>query len=79
MAKFEKLDRGEKPPEDQDWVLIEVGAKGGFYVSATQAGARDATFSTSEALANRAAADDLAQKLALERGLDTIFTKGIDA
>jgi hypothetical protein len=59
--------------------LIEMGAKGGFYVSATRAGSKDVTFRTSEPLANKAAAEELALMLALERGLGTIFTKGFDA
>ena len=38
MAKLERLDRGVSPPDDHDWVMIERGASGGYYVRSSTAG-----------------------------------------
>lgn len=77
MAEIEQLGGGQNPPEDQDWLLIEQGAAGGFYVTYCIGTAKAAINGRSDALATAKAAFILARQWAEEKGIATIFSKGV--
>ena len=78
MAEIEVLEAHQEPPETEDWIMVDRGAAGGFYVHHSLADAKEGGFfGTSVALATKSAALELAQKLASKHGCDTIYTKGI--
>ena len=77
MADIEILGPHVEPPEDQDWVKVDKGTLGAYFVHASIAGGKGAAFSTSEPLANKAAAMELAQQIASQHGIAVIHTKGL--
>jgi hypothetical protein len=68
------LAAGQQPPIDQDWILVERGAAGGFYVSW---GKSEGTIGRSDAPKTAQAALEYAGKLAQQRGVKAIYSKGV--
>jgi hypothetical protein len=74
MTNTVYLTAGQQPPTDQDWILVERGAAGGFFVSWGKAGA---AVGRSDAPKTAQAALEYAGKLAQQRGVKTIYSKGV--
>ncbi len=77
MADIEKLEAHQEPPEDCDWIKVDRGAAGGYYVHISIAAQNRVTLSTSVPLAESRYAMELAEVLASRNGIKTVYTKGI--
>ena len=76
MAEMAFLGKGQEPPEDQDWVLVE-GTISGYYLTTTiLAGSVRKTIRRDGPFASLGDATATAQEIADERGIADIFVKG---
>ncbi|HEX4158708.1 MAG TPA: hypothetical protein VHY79_09540 [Rhizomicrobium sp.] len=77
MADIETLGAHMEPPEDQEWVKLDRGASGGYFVHTSLASDKGFTLTTTEPLVSKAAAMELAQELASQHDIAVIHIKAI--
>ncbi len=73
-VEINHLGHGQEPPDDQDWILVEVAASGTFVHTRLTAGLGAMIQGPFASIED---AVDAAKHHAVERGMHVIYAKGI--